>query len=522
MRSMVEQRVIRMSWLSDFNEWIKEVTGPIDDWINDVPDVYLWYLAFVFIIVAGGLFLWKFKGLQITTLPEQLRLLKPTSIMADKARGEEKKMISSFQAFCVGMGARVGVGNITGVTSALIMGGAGAVFWMWVFALLGACTSFIECTLAQMFKEKMSDGNFHGGPAYYISKGMKNHKFALFIAFWIIVTYGVGFIANQAANSASAFTRMESLAGFDGITIILAIIFAALTAVLVFGGIKRIAKVSAVLVPLMVFIWLGIGIVAVILNIDRLGWAIGEIFGNAFNFQQILAGFAGSCIMWGLKRGVFSNEAGIGSVPNVAAQSHVEHPVRQGLIQSIGVLIDTLVVCSITAFMVLTCLPAVSRHGIWDSIWADGSRSTNWAMDVVQDSMSNAFGGDWILWILAVFMFVFAFSSLIAYYSMSEANLRYIKDDDKYVLMLRILVVVIVFLACIVPVSLVWDLTDVFMAIMGILNIIALFYLYKYAMSAYKDYKMQKNAGIEDPVFDVEKWDSNGLDKSGVTAWDKE
>jgi AGCS family alanine or glycine:cation symporter/putative sodium/glutamine symporter len=510
-----------MSALSDFKEWISEVTGPIDDWINNVPDVYLWYVAFVFIIVAGGFFLWKFRALQIVTLPEQIRLLKPTSIKVDKKEGEKRDMVSSFQAFCVGMGARVGVGNITGVTSALIMGGAGAVFWMWIFALLGACTSFVECTLGQMFKEKMSDGNYHGGPAYYISKGMKNHKFALFIAFWIIVTYGVGFIANQAANSATAFTRMGALSSIDGITVFLAIIFAGLTAVLIFGGIKRIAKTSEVLVPIMVIIWLVIGIVAVIINVDKLGWAIGQIFGNAFNFQQIFAGFAGSCIMWGLKRGVFSNEAGIGSVPNVASQSHVSHPVRQGLVQSIGVLIDTIVVCSITAFMVLTCLPAISSHGGWDIIWSDAGRKTGWAMDVVQDSMSSAFGGDWILWILAIFMFVFAFSSLIAYYSMSEANLRFIKDDDRYVLALRILVVAIVFMACVVPVGLVWDLMDVFMAIMGVLNIIALFYLYKYAVSAFKDYKKQRAAGVEEPVFNVNNWDSEGLDKSGITSWDQ-
>jgi AGCS family alanine or glycine:cation symporter/putative sodium/glutamine symporter len=499
---------------------INDAVQPVDDWINDYPDVYVWYVAFVFIIAAGLFFLWKFKAMQVTTLPEQAKLLKPSNLDG-KPDQEKKGMISSFQAFCVGMGARVGVGNITGVTSAIIMGGAGAVFWMWIFALLGACTSFVECTLGQLFKEKKSDGNFHGGPAYYIKNGLKNHKFAIFIAFWIIVTYGVGFIANQAANSASAFTRIDTLADIDGITIVLGVVFAALTAALIFGGIRRVAKVSEIMVPIMVVIWLALGIIAILIGYENIGWAASEIFNSAFDFKSIFGGFAGSCIMWGLKRGVFSNEAGIGSVPNVASQSHVDHPVRQGLVQSIGVLIDTIVVCSITAFMVLTCLPAVSSHSVdgWSGIWANDGRGSGWAIDVVQNSLSDVFGGDWILWVLAIFMFVFAFSSLIAYYSMSEANLRFIKDDNNYVTALRVFIVVIVFIACVIPVGMVWDICDVFMAVMGILNIIALFCLYKYVVALYKDYRKQKAAGVEVPVFNVDNWDSEGLDTSGITVW---
>ncbi len=519
--------VISMSWLGDLTNSIAEALKPIDDWVNNYPDVYFWYIAFVFIIAAGILFLFKFRALQIVEIPEQVKLLAPSTAKTSSAHEkheetDKKKLINSFQAFCVSMGARVGIGNIAGVTSAIIMGGAGAVFWMWIFAILGACTSFVECTLAQLFKEKKSDGQYHGGPAYYILNGMKNRKFALFIAFWVIITYGVGFIANQAANSADAFTTIEAFQGNDAIVPIFAIIFAALTAFLVFGGIKRVAKVSEYLVPVMVVIWLLIGIIAIIIGFNNLGWAVGEIFSSAFNFDKIAAGFAGSCIMWGLKRGVFSNEAGIGSVPNVAAQSVVSHPVRQGLVQSIGVLIDTIVVCSITAFMVLTCLPNLAYGPkSWDIIWALDPGDRPGKMQIVQESMINAFGGDWIVWVLAIFMFVFAFSSLIAYYSMSEANLRFIKDDEKLVKILRVGIVIVVFLACIVPVGLVWDLCDVFMAIMGICNIAALFFLYKYALAAYKDYKKQKKAGIEEPVFSVEDWDAEGLDTSGITSWNK-
>lgn len=513
-----------MSLLTDIQTTITDALEPVDTFVNDYLDVYIWYIAFVFIILGALLFLWKFKGIQFTTIKDQIKYINPMSGI-EKAKREKHSMISSFQAFCVGMGARVGVGNITGVTSAIIMGGAGAIFWMWIFAILGAATSFVECTLGQIFKEKKSDGNYHGGPAYYIMKGLKNRKFALFIAFWIIVTYGVGFIANQAANSASAFTRMDALAGIDGITIILAVIFAAMTAFLIFGGVKKVAMASEILVPVMVVIWLVIGFIAIIIGWKQLGWAVGQIFENAFNFKQIFAGFAGSCIMWGLKRGVFSNEAGIGSIPNVASSAHVPHPIRQGLIQSIGVYIDTLVVCSITAFMVLCCLPStfvvkgVTVDGGWDGLWATGDRKGGWAMDTVQAAMVNAFGGDWILWVLAIFMFVFAFSSLIAYYSMSEANLRFIKDDQKYVQMLRVFITLVVFVACIIPVDLVWDLCDVFMAIMGICNITALFLLYKYVKVAWDDWKKQKAEGIEEPVFDINNVDTQGLDFSNVTEW---
>ena len=510
-----------MSWLSDLNNDIADALKPVDTWICDYPDTYLWYLAFVFIIAAGILFLVKFKGMQVTTLPEQVKLLKPAAVQADESEGKAHHMISSFQAFCVSMGARVGVGNIAGVTAAIIMGGAGAVFWMWIFALLGAATSFVECTLAQLFKEKKVDGNYHGGPAYYIMNGLKNKKFAIVIAVMVIVTYGVGFVGTQAAQSADAFTTMDVFKdNYDAVKFIFAFLFAALTAFLVFGGIRRVAKASEIIVPIMVVVWLLIGIIGIIIGINNLGWAIGEIFGNAFDFDKIFAGFAGSCIMWGLKRGVFSNEAGIGSVPNVAAQSHVSHPVRQGLIQSVGVLIDTVVVCSITAFMVLTCLPNLAG-GIrqWDVIWDMSAGDRPGKMWVVQESMMNAFGGEWITWVLAIFMFVFAFSSLIAYYSMSEANLRFIKDDEGNVKILRVGVVVVALIACIIPIDMVWDLMDVFMAIMGILNITALFFLFRYVIPVFKDYFKQKREGIEEPVFVLENCDFEGLDTSGITSW---
>ncbi len=491
--------------------------------VNDVivaADNAIWYVGLAIILIAGLFFLYKFKGMQVVRLPEHIKLLRPKK---QKKRKGETSVISSFQAFCVGMGARIGVGNIAGVATAIFMGGAGAIMWMWIFALIGACTSFVESTLGQLFKEKKSDGQYHGGPAYYIKNGMKNHKFAVFIAFWIILTYGIGFVANQAANSADAFTALAPEA--DWLPIVLAIVFAAMTAFLVFGGIVRIAKFSEILVPVMAVAWMVFALAAIVLNFGYIDDAIALIVTDAFDFQKIIAGFTGSCIMYGLRRGVFSNEAGIGSVANIASSAHVEHPVRQGYLQSIGVLIDTLVVCSATAFLLLTYFPDGLVEGglhvpIGEAI--KGGMYDTTPLEPVREALAATLGGSWTSYLLAIFMFVFAFSSLISYYSMSEANLRFIKDSPKNLLVLRILVVAAVFVACIVPVTLVWNLMDLFMAVMAIMNIYALFHLYKYVVAVHDDYRKQKDAGTEVPEFYVDNIKDSGLDTSGITVWDRE
>ena len=481
---------------------------PANDLIGDLS-TYFWYVGLIMIVAAGLFFLYKFKGLQIRRLGEQIKLIRPTREKTDAGTSK----ISSFQAFCVGLGARIGVGNITGVATAILLGGPGAIFWMWIFALIGACTSFVECTLGQLFKEKKSDGQFHGGPAYYIKNGLKNHKFSVLMAFWIILTYGIGFVANQAANASGAF---ESLAPDNSMMpIILAVIFAALTAFLVFGGVVRVAKASQWMVPAMAIAWMVFACVAILFNWRLIDDAFMLIIHDAFDFSKVAAGFAGSCIMWGVKRGVFSNEAGIGSVANVASSAHVDHPVHQGYIQSIGVLIDTLVVCSASAFLILTVFP--------DGLSGAGFDADN-PIRIIQDSLSASFGLtvgsiNWATVILALFMFVFAFSSLVSYYSMSEANLRFIRDSPKAVLALRLVVVAVVFVSCILPISFIWNFSDLLMASMAIMNIYVLFHLYKYVVACHDDYRKQKDSGVETPVFSLDTWDDQGLDTSGLTAW---
>lgn len=476
-------------------------------YLNEV----FWYIAFLFVIAAGALFLIKFRAMQITTLSEQVNLIKYAP--PEKNEKAEKEKISSFQAFCVGMGARVGIGSIAGVASAIMSGGAGAVLWMWIFAIIGGATSFVESTLGQIFKEKKSDGNFHGGPAYYIKNGLKNHKFASLMALWGAFTFGFGFVGFQTGNTCET---LKYFFPFENSSIVIGLIFLVLTIFLVFGGISRVSKASELMVPAMIVLWFLTAISAIIINFDKLGYVIYLMFTDAFNIGKIFSGFTGSCVMWGVKRSLLTNEAGLGSIPYVSSSADTNHPIRQGLLQSISVLITTIVVCGLTAFMLLTCLPIEE----WNGMWFGQSKAS--PMGVVQDAMLNAYGGEWILWILSLIVFVFAFSTLIACYNMGEVNLRLLKDDNRIVMIFRILVIVNVFFTCIVPVSMVWNLCDMFMAISAVLNIVAIVLLHKYVLAAFKDYFKQRKAGIDDPIFDINNWDEGKeLDKSGILAWSR-
>lgn len=491
-----------------------KIIDDLNDLIVYLNDNVFWCIAFLFVIAAGALFLIKFRAMQITTLNEQVNLIKYAP--PEKNEKAEKEKISSFQAFCVGMGARVGIGSIAGVASAIMFGGAGAVLWMWIFAIIGGATSFVESTLGQIFKEKKSDGNFHGGPAYYIKNGLKNHKFASLMALWGAFTFGFGFVGFQTGNTCET---LKHFFPFENSSIVIGLIFLVLTIFLVFGGISRVSKASELMVPIMIVLWFLTAISAIIINFDKLGHVIYLMFTDAFNIGKIFSGFTGSCVMWGVKRSLLTNEAGLGSIPYVSSSADTNHPIRQGLLQSISVLITTIVVCGLTAFMLLTSLPLKE----WKDMWADQSRVSEISpMSVVQDAMLNAYGGEWILWILSLIVFVFAFSTLIACYNMGEVNLRLLKDDNRIVMIFRILVIANVFFTCIMPVSMVWNLCDMFMAISAVLNIVAIVLLHKYVLAAFKDYFKQRKAGIDDPIFDINNWDEGKeLDKSGILVWSR-
>lgn len=459
-------------------------------------DTYIWYIGLVLIIGIGFILTFKLKGVQLTHFTESIRIA-----ISGAGEGKNKKTISSFEAFWVSMGARIGVGNIAGVGLAIIMGGAGAIFWMWVFALIGAASSFAECTLGQIFKEKKSDGHYHGGPAYYIKNGLKNPKFAIFIALLIVVTYGVGFIGVQSANATDAFINAFD---FENSRLLFALAITLVSGIIVVGGLKGVAKASSKIVPVMAILWMVLVLITVLFNWRMIDDAFAMILKGAFGYDSVLGGALGTAVMWGLKRGVFSNEAGIGSVPNIASSAEVTHPVKQGLMQSLGVVFDTMVICSGSAFIILTCTDLVSFGHI------------EAGAPLVAAALSGGPLGSSAPGILSIFMILFAFTSIISYYSMCEANVKFVSEKKHYSILLKIVIILVVFLSCIAPVDLIWDLCDVFMAVMGISNMIAVLLLSSYVVAALKDYKRQKAAGL-DPVFDKSRIN---LDTSGISLWE--
>ena len=470
--------------------------------VNSVVNTYAWYLAFVFLIGLGLYFTIRTKGVQLNRLGEACRVAF-TGIKEKKG----KQTISSFQAFCTSMGARIGVGNIAGVAAAIVMGGPGAVFWMWVFACIGAATSFVECTVGQIFKEKKGDGYFHGGPAYYVKNGLGKPKFAIFMALLVIVTYGLMFVGVQANQASNA---LQTAFGAD-LAIVFAIVLAVCAALIVFGGIKRVARVSTWLVPTMAILWMLLALAVILVNFTQIPAVIETIFSYAFGVQQFVGGGMGMMLLWGLKRGVFSNEAGIGSIPNVSSSADVKHPAKQGLMQSVGVLIDTLVVCSATAFVIIIYTNAAYPGYAFTA----AQQGTLNGVPLVAEALEATLLGPAAPYVLSVFMLVFAFSSLISYYSMSETNLKFITEKKGALVVLRVVIVAMVFFASMMSMGLAWDLADTFQAFMGIFNTAIILFLGKYAFAALKDYFDQRGEGVEEPVFDPSCLPS----QNGVTCW---
>ncbi len=473
----------------DINQALTDVFTPIN--------TYVWYIAFVFLVGLGLYFTIRLKGLQILKIKETSKLA-----LSGVKEGDTKHTVSSFEAFCIGLGARVGVGNIAGVASAIIAGGPGAVFWMWIFAIIGSASSFMESTLSQLFKEKKSDGHFHGGPAYYVQKGLKNRALAVVLAALIIITFGIGFVGVQASNSASALAEAFV---FENNTIVFGALIAIAAAAIIFGGVKRIAKFSAKVVPVMALLWLIFCAIVILCNYQGIVNAFVMIFQYAFGIEQVAGGLLGAVIMSGLKRGVFSNEAGLGSIANIASTADVKHPVKQGMIQSFGTLVDTLIVCSFTAVVILS-------FSDYNTIAGLGYDKAPLVQYIFGESVFSSAGPI----IVSLFLLVFAFTSLIGYYTMSESNIRFISDKKSTVFAVRVLIIVVAFLSCIAGTALMELICDTFMAAMGAVNMLCVFLLSKFAFQAYDDWKKQKAAGIEEPEFHRDVLD----DPSGITEWE--
>lgn len=454
---------------------------------------FLWdYIIIALLVLAGFWFTAKTNLIQLRELPEMVRLLGEG--VGTKTSGNH---ISSFQAFCVSTASRVGVGNIAGIAIAIVLGGPGAIFWMWFIAFIGAATGFVESTLAQIYKEPIKGNGFHGGPAYYIRQGLKSPALAVLFAILISVTYGLIY------NSVQANTIAASLATFNIDTTTTGIIVAIMTTVVIFGGVARIAKVSEWLVPIMAGLYILTAIYIVVVNISHLPAVFTAIFTSAFDPAAFGGGFMGAAMMNGIKRGLFSNEAGEGSVPNAAATANVSHPVKQGLIQSFGVFVDTFIICTSSAFIVL-----ISGN------YADSGLT---GVALVQHDLAMQLGS-WAPSVMAIFIFMFAFSSIVGNYYYGEINILHLSKNKLYLNIFRVFVVAMVFVGSISSLSLVWNLADLFMAFMVLTNVTSIIALGRQAMIALEDYLKQKKAGIVDPTFDR----SILPDQHGVVWWHKD
>lgn len=442
----------------------------------DLVNGLLWGKVLIALLIGTGIwFTLRTKFVQIRELPEMIRLL------GDGVGANTKdNHISSFQAFCISTASRVGVGNIAGIAIAIVLGGPGSVFWMWLIALLGAATGFVESTLGQIYKRPLNEGGFHGGPAYYISYGLKNPFFAGVFSILLSITFGLCF------NSVQANTIAASVAVFNISPFISAIVVSLFTALVIFGGASRIAKVSEYLVPIMASLYILTAVVIIIMNLNHLPHVFSMILDGAFNPQAFGGGFMGAAMMNGIKRGLFSNEAGMGSVPNAAATADALHPAKQGLIQSFGVFVDTLIVCTSTAFIVL--------------ITGDYAHSGLTGVALVQSNLASQLGS-WAPYIMAIFIFMFAFSSIVGNYYYSEINVAHLTSSKTKLNIYRLVVVALVFIGSIAELSLVWNMADLFMALMALVNIVAILLLGKQAFIALDDYVDQKKRGINEPVF---------------------
>ena len=444
------------------------VSGVFNDWIYS--NVLFWVL-----IAAGVFFSVRTGFAQIRMFPEGIRVLTEKS---------HKGGISSFQALMIATASRVGTGNIAGVATAIVSGGPGAVFWMWIMAVIGAASAFVESTLAQIYKQR--DGDIYkGGPAYYIERAMKARWLGVVFAVLLILTFAFGFNGLQAYNIASA---LEHYAGdnYQTAALITGVVLAVISAALFFGGAQKISLVSSILVPIMAGIYILIGLIITFAHIGNLPEIFAEIFRDAFDFQAISGGFAGSCVVWGIKRGLFSNEAGMGSAPNAAAAADVSHPVKQGMVQVISVFIDTIIICSTTVFIIL-CTDQFTYGGDLNGI------------PLVQKSVQSMFGEIGV-GIITVSVALFAFTSLIGNYFYAEFNVKFISGNKIFMTVFRILAVIMVFIGANSNLQLAWNMADILMAGMALVNIISLFCLSGIAVRALDDYVRQKKQG-KNPVF---------------------
>lgn len=462
--------------------------------INTIND-YLWAIL-VYVLLGAGLYF------SIRTRLVQIRLFSQSMKRMIVGKRAATDAISPFQAFATGLASRVGTGNVAGVAIAIVVGGPGAVFWMWLTALIGMSSAFVESTIAQLYKVKDPNGSFRGGPAYYITQGLGQRWLGIAFALSLILAFGFVFNAVQAntivAATKNAWGWNDELVG---------IFLVVLTAPIIFGGIKRVARVAEKVVPFMAFLYLLVAFYIILINFDKIPDVISLILTDAFNFQSAAGGLFGALsvgMLNGIKRGLFSNEAGMGSAPNAAAASDAYHPVNQGLIQMLGVFVDTIIVCSCTAFIILL-------SGIYAGSEATGAELTGLAIQSGIGSYGTSF--------LAILLLMFCFSSIIGNYAYAESNVQFIINNQPVLAVFRGMVLVMVYFGSVQSLPLVWNMADASMGIMAIINLISILILAPTAFLLLKDFEKQIKAG-KNPEFNINEYpELKEKVKSGI--WEK-
>ncbi|MGP4078452.1 alanine/glycine:cation symporter family protein [Pseudalkalibacillus sp. R45] len=465
--------------------WLETIIG----WGNDI----LWtYVLIALLLILGIYFSIRTKFVQFTMIKDMVKLLGEGATLS---KDKKKRGVSSFQAFSISTASRVGTGNLAGVALAISLGGPGAVFWMWMIALIGAATAFVESTLAQIYKVK-DDFGFRGGPAYYMEKGLNKRWMGVLFAVLITFTFGLVFNSVQANTISLAFENSFGLS-----RVVFGIILSTIVAIIIFGGIKRIARVAEAIVPVMAILYLLLAIYVLIVNITELPSVVALIVKSAFGLEEAIGGGLGAALMNGIKRGLFSNEAGMGSAPNAAATANVSHPAKQGLIQTLSVFTDTLLICTATAMMIILSGQYTGSE--------DGIQLTQQAL--------TYHVGDWASFLVAVFIFLFAFSSVVGNYYYGETNIEFINPEKKgWIFIYRLAVVGMVMFGSVAQLAIVWSLADLFMATMALVNLIAIAMLGKIAFNALQDYVTQKRTG-KNPTFNPR---TIGLKNTEI--WDEE
>ncbi|MCM1076671.1 MAG: alanine:cation symporter family protein [Bacteroides sp.] len=456
----------------------------LQDIVSAISGVLTDYVMVTVLLLAAIYFTIATRGVQFRMIGEMVRLL----VHSGKRDNDHRKTdephhgtISSFQAFALSIASRVGTGNLAGVATAIVIGGPGAVFWMWVIAIFGAASAFIESTLAQLFKVR-GEKSFMGGPAYYILKGLHKRWWAVTFAVLITLTFGFAFNSVQSNTVAGALETSFGIAPE-----LTAWCLGVLTLVVIWGGVQRISRFSEIVVPVMAVAYILLAVVIICMNITHFPEIMTLIVKNAFGVDEAIGGTIGSAMIMGVKRGLFSNEAGEGSTPNAAATASVTHPVKQGLIQALGVYTDTLLVCTATAFIILCSGVFMDGH--------DGIVLTQHAIDAGLGGGTQV-GSTFV----SIAIFFFAFTSIIANYYYGETNIRFIVDNDMLINVYRLLVGCIVYAGAVTSLDLVWGFADITMAMMTLCNLVAIIMLGRYALILLRDYRAQLRAG-HDPVY---------------------